>query len=77
MAVTGGGTALLETEQGSPCPLLVSPSLSITVLSHTRIRFHPFTGTQSRSVLSPLPRPIYYNPYSHLRVSVEDALLTK
>ena len=31
---------------------------------HTYRRFHPFTGTQSRSVLSPLPRPFSYNPYS-------------
>ena len=35
------------------------------VLSHTRIRFHPCTGTQTRSVLSPLPRLIFSNPYSH------------
>ena len=34
--------------------MIVSP-LTITVLSHTRIRFHACTGTQSRSVLvSPL-----------------------
>ena len=31
----------------------------------TCIRFHSCTGTQSRSVLSPLPRLIFSNPYSH------------
>ena len=36
--------------------LLVYLSLSITVLSHTRMRFAPCTGRQSRIVLSPLPR---------------------
>ena len=48
-------------------PLLVSLSLSITVLSHTRIRFHSCTGTQSRIVLSPLPRLIF-NPYSPISI---------
>ena len=35
--------------------------LSITVLSHTRMRFHPCTGRQSRIVLSPLPRLFIIN----------------
>ena len=37
--------------------LIVHTSNS-TQLSHTRIRFHSCTGTQSRIVLSPLPRLI-------------------
>ena len=36
------------------------------VEAHTRMRFHPCTGRQSRIVLSPLPRAThYYKPYSH------------
>ena len=38
--------------------IIGSLSLSMTVLSHTRTRFHPRTGRQSRIVLSPLPRLI-------------------
>ena len=44
---------------------VVQHSLCIAVLSHTRIRFHSCTGTQSRSVLSPLPPHFFYSPCSH------------
>ena len=52
----GERAALLGRSKGPSLPLLVPLSLSITVLSHTRIRFHSCTGTQSRIVQSPLPR---------------------
>ena len=50
----GEGTALLETEQGFPIPILVSLSVSITVLS-THIR--AFILHRPPESYRPVPRP--------------------
>ena len=52
----GGGTALLETEQGSLITIIGFPLIIYhSPLPHT-YAFIPAPAPQSRSVLSPLPR---------------------